>query len=137
MEEITIEEYQRLCKPSVRRRKRLLDTGSHLEQTFDALLRLHGADIPSAVAELRFAPPRRWRFDRAWPDMHVAVELEGGIWTNGRHNRPQGYQKDMEKYNAATVEGWAILRFSADMLENDPVGCIALLAELLEIRKKP
>jgi len=68
--------------------------------------------IPKPVAEYRFAPPRRWRFDFAWPDIEpkLALEIEGAVWTNGRHTRGSGFVKDMEKYNTATIRGWLILR---------------------------
>jgi len=63
--------------------------------------------------EHRFHPTRRWRFDFAWPSKKIAVEIEGGTWTGGRHTRGAGFQKDCEKYNAAAVLGWTVLRFTA------------------------
>lgn len=62
------------------------------------------------VKELRFAPPRLWRFDYALPSVKIALEVEGGVWTRGRHTRPKGFLSDMEKYNAAAVAGWKVLR---------------------------
>lgn len=56
--------------------------------------------------------PRRWRFDFAWPGLRVAAECEGGIWTGGRHVRGAGYEADAEKYNAAALLGWVVLRFT-------------------------
>lgn len=68
--------------------------------------------------EYRFENKRRWRFDFAIPSVMLAAELEGGIWTNGRHNRGKGYQGDLDKYNTATAMGWSVLRFSTeDVLE--------------------
>jgi len=54
---------------------------------------------------------RLWRFDFAWPDRMIAVEVDGGTWTGGRHVRPAGYQKDAEKLNAAALKGWTVLRY--------------------------
>jgi very-short-patch-repair endonuclease len=65
-----------------------------------------------AVTEYRFAPPRKWRFDIAIPNEKIAIELEGGVFTQGRHTRGVGYLNDMEKYNAATALGWRVLRFA-------------------------
>lgn len=66
------------------------------------------------VEEYRFAPPRRWRFDFAWPALLLAVEIEGGVWRGGRHTRGAGYyQADAEKYNAAAVAGWTVLRYTS------------------------
>lgn len=66
--------------------------------------------LPAPIAEFRFHPVRKWRFDYAWPDHMVALEVEGGIWTRGRHTRGAGFAKDIEKYNAAAVLGWRVLR---------------------------
>ena len=67
-------------------------------------------DIPKA--EYRFLKKRRFRFDFAWPDRMMAVEVEGGVWTGGRHTRGQGYSRDLEKYNLATLHGWRVFRFT-------------------------
>lgn len=72
--------------------------------------------LPAPQAEYRFHPIRRWRFDYAWPDYKMALEVEGGVWIRGRHNRASGFLKDMEKYNAAAVLGWRILRCVPDDL---------------------
>lgn len=76
--------------------------------------------LPRPVSELRFAPPRRWRFDFAFPEQGLAVEIEGAIWTQGRHTRGTGFTKDCEKYNAGVLAGWRVLRFTTDMLNSDP-----------------
>jgi hypothetical protein len=66
--------------------------------------------LPLPVEEYRFAPPRRWRFDYSWVDAKVALEVEGGAWIRGRHTRGKGFVADMDKYNAAVVQGWRVLR---------------------------
>lgn len=66
--------------------------------------------LPPPVAEHRFEPERRWRFDYAWPDAKVALEVEGGVWSGGRHTSSAGFVKDMAKYNRAAVLGWKVLR---------------------------
>jgi very-short-patch-repair endonuclease len=77
----------------------------------DALaFQIKAAKLPEPVREHVFARPRRWRFDFAWPDRKLAVEVEGGIWAAGRHNRPLGMIADIEKYNAAILLGWRVLR---------------------------
>lgn len=70
----------------------------------------------ACVRELRFHPVRRWRFDYAIPEHKIAVEVEGGVWTQGRHTRPKGFLDDMEKYNEATSLGWRVLRVTPDTL---------------------
>ena len=62
------------------------------------------------VREYKFHDKRRWKFDYAIPTHKVAIEVEGGVWIQGRHTRGSGFVKDMEKYNEATALGWRILR---------------------------
>ncbi len=66
--------------------------------------------VPEPAPEFQFEPDRKWRFDYAWPDFKVALEVEGSTWAKGRHNHGAGMQKDMEKYNFGTMMGWRILR---------------------------
>ena len=68
--------------------------------------------IPLPEREFRFDPARRWRSDFAWPAQKLLVEVEGGIWTGGRHTRGAGFARDAEKYNTAAVNGWRVLRFA-------------------------
>lgn len=62
------------------------------------------------IKEFKFHPERRWRFDYAIPQYKIALEVEGGVWTQGRHTRPQGFLGDVEKYNTATLMGWRVFR---------------------------
>jgi very-short-patch-repair endonuclease len=64
---------------------------------------------PRPEREYRFHPTRRWRFDFAWPAEKLAVEIEG----RGRHQTFIGFRNDCEKYNAALLLGWRVLRFPA------------------------
>ena len=59
-----------------------------------------------------YSKPRNYRCDFAWPGQRVVVEVEGGVWTQGRHTRGSGFIKDMEKYNALTEAGWSVYRVS-------------------------
>jgi len=89
---------------------------SHLEEQFAVQLRAAG--LPEPVREYRFAPPRRFRFDAAWPDLRVAVEIDGGVWSGGRHTRGSGFLRDCEKLNLAALAGWVVLRFSGDLVRS-------------------
>jgi len=78
-------------------------------KTFFALLKSEGLPVPEY--EFKFHPKRRWRADYCWPDPYwLILEVEGGVWTGGRHTRGYGFAKDMEKYNAAAVLGYRLLR---------------------------
>ena len=76
------------------------------------------AGIIVPVPELRFAPPRRWRFDFGWPLERVALEVDGGIWSRGRHARGSGLLKEHEKFNAAAARGWRIFRTTPQNVGN-------------------
>ena len=119
---------------------------SVLEQSFAYYAR--AAKLPPGVSEYRFAahhvglgPKLRerltaaglkdWRLDFAWIFEGVNVELQGGVWTQGRHSRGAGYTGDMEKQNAATLLGWRGLFFTSEMLKRDPLGCMEKVAILL------
>jgi very-short-patch-repair endonuclease len=75
---------------------------------------------PDAVAELRFHPVRLWRFDFAIPSARVAVEVNGGVWTAGRHSRGSGLIKEYEKMRAAGILGWRVLPFATDEIAQIP-----------------
>lgn len=70
------------------------------------------------VREYRFHPERRWRADFYLPQHNVLVEIEGGTWVNGAHNRPKHYESDCIKYNAATLAGYRVLRYTTDMVKS-------------------
>ena len=95
---------------------------SVLEATF--VLQLRGTRLDRGCeAEYVFAPPRRWRFDFAWPSERIAVELEGGVWPDrqgrvGRHVSSKGFEDDAEKYNAAAIAGWLVLRIPGRQVES-------------------
>lgn len=81
---------------------------------FCALLSERG--LPCPDPEHRFHHTRKWRIDYAWPDEKVALEVEGGVWTRGRHTRGSGYVKDMEKYNEVALHGFVLVRVVPDDL---------------------
>ena len=81
-----------------------------MSETFNKIAANFG--LPPAESEFAFAKDegRKWRFDYCWPEYHVALEQEGGVWIGGRHTSGSGFLKDIEKYNAAAVRGWLVIR---------------------------
>jgi hypothetical protein len=79
----------------------------------------HG--LPAPVAEYRFALEigRQWRFD--WLFDFVALEVEGGAFTQGRHTRGQGFVEDIDKYNEAQIMGYLVLRCTPEDIETGAV----------------
>ena len=73
---------------------------------------------PAPTREYVFHQVRKWRFDIAWPDLMIAVEIDGGVWTQGRHTRGAGYIADCEKFAEAAVLGWVVVRFPTDWVDD-------------------
>lgn len=70
------------------------------------------------IPEYRFNSKRRWRFDWALVARKVAIEIEGGVWTGGRHTSGAGFLKDCEKYNSAALMGWTVLRYTPKQIQD-------------------
>lgn len=128
-------------------------TRSDLEAAFLQAWRAFAPDAPEPREQYRFAaehvgmgPGLRkrlaaaglqdWRFDFAWKHLGyfgrggVAVEIDGGIWTRGRHTRGAGYEGDVRKLNAATRLDWKVYHVTASMLD-DPQACVRMVREAL------
>lgn len=75
--------------------------------------------LPVPVPEYRFHPVRKWRFDWAFPDHKLAIEVQGGVWSRGKHGRGSGIVKDIEKAAHAAALGWRILPVVPSQLAAD------------------
>lgn len=82
----------------------------------------HHAKGPSLEQEFRFHAERRWRADFAHLPSRTLIEIEGGIWVNGRHNRAAGFNADLEKYLEAGLAGWQVFRFGPNQITMENVG---------------
>ena len=91
------------------------------------LLEIHLKEIGLEFeAEFKFHAERDWRFDyvlsldasRPHGTDLIAIEIEGGVWQQGRHNRAAGYLRDMEKYREAAALGYRVYRFSPQEVLN-------------------
>lgn len=81
-------------------------------------------------ARLEAAGLRDWRFDFALPELRLAVEVEGGGWSGGRHTRGGGFAEDLRKYDAAARLGWTVYRCDPSMIRaGHAVETIAILVE--------
>ena len=93
---------------------------------FAALCKAHG--LPEPVPEFRFNNERRWRFDWCWPAHFLALEIQGGIWTRGRHTRGAALLKEYEKLNAAAIAGYRVLFVQPAQVESGYVFELVKLA---------
>lgn len=97
----------------------------HIAGAAPLLLEKHLAELGlKFIKEFAFALPRKWRFDYVLTDPcstgidSVAIEIEGGVWTQGRHTRGQGFSNDLIKYREGVARGYRIYRFSTTEVLN-------------------
>ena len=85
-----------------------IGNAKRVDGMFSAHLTAYG--IPQPIAEYQFHQTRKWRMDYCWPDHRVFLEVDGAVWTGGRHTRGAGWAKDTEKLNQAALYGYRHLR---------------------------
>lgn len=95
---------------------------------FQQLLKQEKMPVPEA--EFKFHPTRKWRFDYAYPKLKIGIECDGAVWSQGRHTRGSGYIKDMEKFNAAAILGWRILKYTPDQLGSNAIDDLKIILKL-------
>jgi len=111
------------------------------ERVFMTYWNMYGYEEFAPMREFRFFKGRKWAFDFCWVipanmswshyTIMLAVEIEGGVYSSGRHTRGAGFEADCEKYNAAIMEGWRVLRYTPGMLTAKPQECIYQIITLL------
>lgn len=74
--------------------------------------------FPDPATELLFHPKRKWRFDYAWEEQKLALEVHGGIHSGGRHTRGKGFVEDRAKMNEATLLGWTVLEVTPEHIKS-------------------
>lgn len=93
---------------------------------------LDAARLPMPEEEVIFHPDRKWRFDMAWAELMLAVEIDGATWTRGRHARGKGIEADCEKYAEAMLLGWDVLRVTGDMVRSGRA--VTVIEQLIDNR---
>ncbi|MDS7693882.1 endonuclease domain-containing protein [Acinetobacter soli] len=118
MTSISIAEY-RSKFPIKKGKKRRLFKGQRVQSVGEVTLArdLRALKI-NFEQEYKFHPDRKWRADFFITGTNILIEVEGGVWSGGRHTRGKGYLGDMEKYNAAAVMGFKVLRFDTQQVKS-------------------
>lgn len=86
-----------------------------LEEMF--ALQCEQAGFPAPLREYAAVPGRRFRWDFAWPDQRVLVEINGGTYAHMGHSTGTGIARDYEKSNLAVLAGWKAFAFDRRMVE--------------------
>jgi hypothetical protein len=91
-------------------------SASELEATLKLQIRALG--LPPPLVEMQFGATlgRKWRWDLCWPSSNLAVEVQGSIWSGGRHVRGDGFTADTEKHAAGVLLGWRVLVVTGDQV---------------------
>lgn len=121
MTSYSIAEYKKMVKATKPkgRSKRPKVKGEKIPNEFEAKLARELKTLKiDFEQEFEFHQVRKWRADFHLVGKKILVEVEGGIWSGGRHTRGKGYIGDMEKYNAATMMGFQVIRFSTDQVKS-------------------
>lgn len=93
------------------------------------LFQIHMRELGlSLIREYKFHPNRKWAFDFALAcgksdvlggrRLKVGFEIDGGVYSRGRHTRGAGYEEDIRKYTEAMILGWQVIRFSTGMVDS-------------------
>ena len=91
-------------------------SASELEDIFAAQLNAVGLD--GYVREYQAIPGRKFRFDFAFVDERLLVEINGGTYNGGAHGRGVGINRDYEKGNLAVVNNWRVLSFDTKQVKS-------------------
>lgn len=83
------------------------------------------------TTEHRFCETRH-RLDFAWPDQRVGVEIQGGVWSRGKHGRGSDIEADNRKGNLLALHGWRVLRYSVKDLTERPADVVEEVVQALD-----
>jgi len=146
-EEMTLEEYWKEVNnasgPTAKKKRSPKKADANQPNEADLRPLMEAAGIPSAFREYKFHPVRRWKFDYAWPEYKLYLEIDGGTFgrpvvcnhchqpvkrmvngrsvpvrEGGRHNTGTGFEGDCDKLNEASALGWRGVRVTTAMVQD-------------------
>jgi very-short-patch-repair endonuclease len=89
---------------------------SALEDTFAFQLDAYG--LTGYVREYAAIPGRKFRFDFAFIQERLLIEVQGGTFSGGAHGRGVGIHRDYEKGNLAVQHKWRVLQFDTKQVKS-------------------
>lgn len=118
MTSMSLADYRELFPVQKNKKRRSAKQGTRQPSEGETVLATHlRACKIDFEQEYKFHPKRKWRADFLITGTKILIEVEGGIWSGGRHTRGKGYLGDMEKYNEAAMIGFTVLRFSTEQVK--------------------
>jgi len=91
-------------------------SASELEAELAMQIRTLG--LPEPIREYPAIKGRKFRFDFAWLEQRLLVEVNGGTFTRGGHSTGVGIRRDYEKANLAQLAGWRVLSFDGKAVKS-------------------
>lgn len=92
---------------------------SDLETRVLRLIVRNGLPVPVQQHRVRVAG-RTFRVDLAYPDVRLAIELDGWEF----HRTRTAFDQDRSRANALVVGGWTVVRFTSRSTEDEILTCI-------------
>ena len=89
---------------------------SDLEDTL--AFQLDALGLTGYVREYQAIKGRKFRFDFAWTERKLLVEVNGGTYAKGAHSTGRGIARDYEKANLAVLQGWRVLSFDGKAVKD-------------------
>jgi very-short-patch-repair endonuclease len=87
--------------------------------------------LPRSIGQYRLrVPDGEFRLDRAWPEVKLAVELDGAR----HHTSPEDRRRDLARDTALAAHGWVVLRFTYADVRRDPDAVRRRVLEVYRMR---
>lgn len=121
-------------RPGNKRRREILTDSrdrpwSEAERAAHRLLREAGITGWRTNFEVRI-DDRTHFLDLAFPELRLAIEINGYEWHSGR----EVFEADHEKRNARNLDGWLVLEFTWRMITDDPEAFVRTVLQALAQR---
>ena len=81
-------------------------------------LQIKALGLPEPIREYQAIKGRKFRFDFAWVERKLLVEVNGGTYAKGAHSTGRGIARDYEKANLAVLQGWRVLSFDGKAIKS-------------------
>jgi hypothetical protein len=83
-------------------------------------------NVPRAEIEVKAGPDGEYRLDIAYPPIKFSVEVDGYLW----HFTPEHQQRDHDRRNKLTLDGWTHLVYTFLGVARRPAGIAAEIASM-------